>query len=184
MRVSQLSSTLSAGRVYDLLLSGALLPGIAVDSVDGTIGQRLAVVLIGTEDDELVPVAIPGGGFARLVGHVIRLAGVAAYPATDETHFAAMLPSTAAGWIADRSLLWTFLAGGRGVPQGPNGVEPPRRVDSSEALTIARDTPTWTVRLETDHYSGEAALSWLVVETARGGAETDTGTRQPSRVVA
>jgi hypothetical protein len=169
--------------VYDLLLSGALIPGITVhdDDDDRTQSQELTIALCGSDDSAPVPVTTPGGGFARLVGQVIRAAGVEAQRDEDASRFTAILPTAAAEWIADRSVLWTFLAGGWGIPQGAGGVEPPRRVDSGEVLTIATDIPTWIVRLECDRFSGDAALSWLVVETVQGG---ERAVSHPSRLVA
>ena len=181
MRVSQLPPTLSPGRVYDLLLSGALVPGIAVDDDNRPQPQELTIALCGSDDRAPVPVTSAGGGFARLVGQVIRAAGVEAQRDEEGSRFTAILSTAATEWIADRSVLWTFLAGGWGIPQGAGGVEPPRRVDSGEVLTIAVDIPTWIVRLECDRFSGDAALSWLVVETARGG---ERAASQPSRLVA
>ncbi len=192
MRVSQLPPTLSPGRVYDLLLSGALLPGLVADSAavaDETSPEtkNLTVALIGTEDDPVVPVTAPTGGFARLVAHIIRAAGVETQVAADGTHLLALLPAAAGQWIADRTILWILLAAGWGVPQGSSGGQRPRRVDSSEALSIAADTPTWVVRLETPPYTGETALSWLVVETSHPSPTNAAGTGsagQPSRMVA
>ncbi|HKK48616.1 MAG TPA: hypothetical protein VJ932_05935 [Alkalispirochaeta sp.] len=187
--MSQLSPTLSPGRVYDLLLSGVLVPGLSIESDGGADDSpvddtSLTVVLSGTEDEPVVPVTAAGGGFARLVGHVIRAAGVEAQRTHDGTHFRVSLPSPVAEWIADRSVLWIFLSGGWGVPQGGSGGQHPQRVDSSEALSLAADTPAWVVRLETVRYSGDSALSWMVVETTRRDADTSAGTGQPSRVVA
>ncbi|MFW5696040.1 MAG: hypothetical protein ACOCYB_12790, partial [Alkalispirochaeta sp.] len=212
MRVSQLPPVLSPGRVYDLLLSGALLPGLAVEPGESTgavsvgaaasaeaaasgghpdrrrngrptgsraAGITCAVVLVGSEDEPVVPVTASQGGFARLVAHIVRAGRVEAQRAADGTHLVVTLPPAAAEWIADRSVLWVFLAGGWGIPQGAGGVHPPQRVDSSEALSIAAETPTWVVRVHTAGSSGTVVLSWLVVESNGTG-----GSSQPSRIVA
>jgi hypothetical protein len=186
MRVSSLPPVLSPGRISDLLRSGAVLPVIAVDGA-ALSGDDPAFFLAPAE--EVLPTARPESAdrdeFARLLGDILRVARVEAIRSGDVPRYSCDIPEVPRGWILDRTLLWTFLAGMWGRPQPPGGMGPPRRVDSSELLSLERDQLPWTVRLSPSPGADQdAEVSWLILEHRPESREGNAAPLRPSQSVA
>jgi hypothetical protein len=192
MRVSSLPPVLPPALISDLLRSRAVLPMIAVapatpEAPDASAGE-VPAFLLAPGDGEMAAVpsdSAEGRHLSRLLGEVAQVARVEATRPRDATGYSWDLPTEPRGWILDRTLLWTFLAGMWGRPQPPGGMGPPRRVDSSELLSPGPDDLPWTVRLNPAPGAGAGGeISWLILEGRPGGRPREGGDPRPSQSVA
>lgn len=127
-----------------------------------------------------------GGGLARLCASLIRMRRLEG-ARIDGLGYRFEIPTDAAHWLVDRSLLWRYLSATISA-SGTTGQAPlARTVDSSELLATHDDGVMWHCRLEARDGATNAtnatgatplAVSWLIREMS------PSGTSQPGTSLA